>query len=161
MAFKRILAPVDYSEPSKHALMYAADLAQTFAAELDIVHVWDRPAYVSEAIMVGRPGDEQRSLADLIHENAQKDMAEFLSTVSLPPTVRASHRLLSGEPASTLLEELKKGQHDLIVLGTHGRTGLSHFIMGSVAEKLVRMSPIAVLTVPAGVGLKPIFSSEG
>lgn len=149
MAFKRILAPVDYSASSKAALGYAAELAQTFGATLDIVHVWDRPAYVSEAIMVGRPGDEQRSLAELIRENAQKDMDEFLSTVTLPAGVAASHRLLSGEPASTLLEELKKDQHDLVVLGTHGRTGFSHLIMGSVAEKLVRHSPVAVLTVPS------------
>jgi nucleotide-binding universal stress UspA family protein len=99
--------------------------------------------------MVGRPGDEQRSLSELIRENAQKDMDEFLAGVVVPAGVRASHRLLSGEPASTLLDELKKNQHDLVVLGTHGRTGITHLIMGSVAEKLVRHSPIAVLTIPA------------
>jgi nucleotide-binding universal stress UspA family protein len=58
-------------------------------------------------------------------------------------------RLLAGEPASALLAELKKGEHDLVILSTHGRTGLAHLLLGSIAEKLLRMSPVPVLTVPA------------
>jgi len=71
-----------------------------------------------------------------------------LSQVSLPPALSTTSRLISGEPASALLAELKKGEHDLVVLSTHGRTGLAHLLLGSIAEKLVRLSPVPVLTVP-------------
>ncbi|MEO6599994.1 MAG: universal stress protein, partial [Polyangiaceae bacterium] len=60
-----------------------------------------------------------------------------------------SSRLISGEPASALLSELKKGEHDLVIVSTHGRTGFAHLLLGSIAEKLVRMSPVPVLTVPS------------
>jgi nucleotide-binding universal stress UspA family protein len=68
--------------------------------------------------------------------------------------VKVSHRLCSGDPAGTVLAELKTGAFDLIVLGTHGRTGLMHMLLGSVAEKLVRLSPVPVLAVPP-VGRRP------
>jgi nucleotide-binding universal stress UspA family protein len=148
MAIRRILVPIDYSENSKAALAYGAELARSFEAALDIVHVWDRPTYVSDAVMVQRPGEAHKPIGELIRENAQKDMDEFMATVTLPSDVPTQSRLLSGEPASTLVAELKKGEHDLVVLSTHGRTGIAHLLLGSIAEKLVRMSPVPVLTVP-------------
>jgi universal stress protein A len=148
MSIRRILVPIDYSQNSKLALAYGADLAVTFGASLDIVHVWDRPTYVTDAVMVQRPGEAHKPIGELIRENAQKDMDEFLGELSLPSGVAVTSRLLSGEPASTLLTELKNGQHDLVVLSTHGRTGFAHLLLGSIAEKLVRLSPVPVLTVP-------------
>ena len=157
-AIARVLAPVDYSEGSRRALEYATELAASFRAELDVLHVWERPAYVPEDVVVHAPDVTQRSLTDLIRESAERRMNDFLASVSgarpkekrqFPP-----HRLLSGEPASKLIEELEKGEYDLVVLGTHGRTGLSRFLLGSIAEKLVRYSPVPVLTVP------PVQSSE-
>jgi universal stress protein A len=149
MPFRRILVPVDYSENSKASVHAAVALARELGGSLDLVHVWDRPTYVSDAVMVRRPGEEQRSLAELIHENAEKDMAEFLASLSLPSDVVVTHRLCSGEPASTLIAELKQRKHDLVILSTHGRTGLLHLLLGSVAEKLIRFSPVPVLTVPS------------
>ena len=148
MGIRRIMIPIDYSENSKAALSYGADLALSFGASLDIIHVWDRPTYLTDAVMVQRPGEAHKPLGELIRENAQHDMDEFLAQVRLPSGVPASSRLLSGEPASALLAELKKGEHDMIVLSTHGRTGFAHLLLGSIAEKLVRLSPIPVLTVP-------------
>ena len=149
MGIRRIMVPIDYSENSKAALAYAAELALGFGASLDIVHVWDRPTYLTDAVMVQRPGEAHKPIGELIRENAERDMAEFLGEISLPPAVPTSNRLVSGEPASALLTELKKGEHDLVVLSTHGRTGIAHLLLGSIAEKLVRMSPVPVLTVPA------------
>jgi universal stress protein A len=146
--FRSILVPVDYSEPSKGSVRYAAALAASVGATLHIVHVWDRPTYATDAVLVRHQGKEHQSLAALIQDNAEKDMSEFLASLALPPNVKLSHRLLSGDPAGTLLDELKRGQYDLVVVGTHGRTGLMHLLLGSVAEKLVRLSPIPVLTVP-------------
>jgi len=153
MGIRRILIPIDYSENSKAALAYGAELAQSFGASLDIVHVWDRPTYVTDAVMVQRPGEAHKPIGELIRENAQHDMDEFISSITLPSGVPVQTRLLSGDPASTLIAELKKSQHDLVVLSTHGRTGIAHLLLGSIAEKLVRLSPIPVLTVPlAGRG---------
>ena len=152
MGIRRIMIPIDYSENSKAALAYGAELAVTFGASLDIVHVWDRPTYVTDAVMVQRPGEAHKPIGELIRENAQKDMNEFISSITLPSGVPSQTRLLSGEPAATLVAELKKGEHDLIVLSTHGRTGFAHLLLGSIAEKLVRLSPVPVLTVPLGRG---------
>jgi universal stress protein A len=146
--FVRILVPVDYSPSSRHSAEYALSLAAKVGAAVDVVHVWDKPTYVSDAVMVRRPGEEQRSLADLVRENAESDMKDFMSGLAVPPGVTVGRRLCSGEPVSTLVAELKKGEHQLVVIGTHGRTGLAHVLLGSVAERLVRYSPVPVLTVP-------------
>lgn len=147
MNIQSILVPVDYSPCSAAAVRFAVEVASKFGAELDVVHVWDRPAYVSEAIQVGH-GNATRSLVDLIRENAQAEMAEFVAKLSLPASFKLSTRLLSGNPAATVLKVLQEGKHQLLVVGTHGRTGLRHMLLGSVAEKLVRLSPVPVLTVP-------------
>lgn len=149
MGIRRILVPIDYSENSKAALAYSADLALGFGSSLDIVHVWDRPTYLTDAVMVSRPGEAHKPIGELIRENAQHDMDEFLGTLSLPASLTTTSRLISGEPASALLEVLKAGEHDLVVLSTHGRTGFAHLLLGSIAEKLVRLSPVPVLTVPS------------
>ncbi len=149
MGIRRILVPIDYSQNSQAALAYGAELAVTFGASLDIVHVWDRPTYVTDAVMVQRPGEAHKPIGELIRENAQKDMNEYLSSITLPSGVPSTSRLLSGDPASSLIAELKKGEHDLVVLSTHGRTGFAHLLLGSIAEKLVRLSPVPVLIVPA------------
>jgi len=148
MGIRRIMIPIDYSENSKVALTYGAEFALGFGASLDIVHVWDRPTYLTDAVMVQRPGQAHQPIGELIRENAQHDMNEFLSQVTLPSGLQTSSRLITGEPASALLGELKKGEHDLVILSTHGRTGFAHLLLGSIAEKLVRMSPVPVLTVP-------------
>ncbi|HLV65081.1 MAG TPA: universal stress protein [Polyangiaceae bacterium] len=147
MAFQRILVPVDYSEDSRAALAVAVDLARSLGATLDVVHVWDRPSYVSDTVLVGH-GAEQRPLGELIRENAELEMKEFLDALNLPSGITRSSRLISGAPAAALLEELRTGNYDLVVMGTKGRTGFAHLLLGSVAEKLVRHSPVPVLTVP-------------
>ncbi len=147
MNIQSILVPVDYSACSAAAVRLAAEVASKFGAELDVVHVWDRPAYVSEAIQVGH-GNDARSLVELIRENAQSEMAEFMAKLSVPASLKLSTRLLAGNPAATVLKALNEGKHQLLVVGTHGRTGLRHMLLGSVAEKLVRLAPVPVLTVP-------------
>jgi nucleotide-binding universal stress UspA family protein len=146
MAFRKILAPVDYSDNSRASLEVAAELAKTYSATLEIVHVWDRPTYITEAVMVGHAGGH-RPLTELIVENAENDMKSFLAGTSLA-TAAVQTRLLSGDPATELLREIERGQYDLVVVGTHGRSGLNRLLVGSIAEKLVRHSPIPVLTIP-------------
>lgn len=152
VAIRRVLVPVDYSVGARGALEYASALAAPLSAAIDVVHVWDRPSYVSEEVVVHGPGDTRRSLGELIRQNAEREMEEFLASAgpASPEQPRPAHRLLSGEPASTLIAELDKGAHDLVVLGTHGRTGLKRFLLGSIAEKLVRYSNVPVIAVPRG-----------
>lgn len=148
MNIESIVVPVDYSDYSRRALEVGADLAVRFGAELEVVHVWDRPSYVPDTLVVGRAHETPRSLTDLIRENAEREMDEFLAGTALPKDVAVTHRLESGEPASTLVKHFEQRACDLVVVGTHGRTGVRHLLLGSVAEKLVRLSPVPVLTVP-------------
>ena len=145
MAFKSILVPVDYSEPSRRALELALTLAG--AAEVTVVHVWDKPAYVGEEQVMHADGS-RRSLTELIRDNAERDMSEFLALVRAPDGKTYSHRLISGDPVSAIIAEASKPGYDLLVVGTHGRTGMTKLLLGSVTEKLIRLSPLPVLTVP-------------
>ncbi len=148
MTIERILVPVDYSSCSRAALKFAVQLAERFQATLDIVHAWDRPSYVTEAVLTTKDPLSGKSLIRMIQENAEHDLNEFLSSTDVKPGTLPVGRLVTGDPASVLLQELKHGGYGLVVVGTHGRTGLSHVLLGSVAEKLVRLSPVPVVTVP-------------
>jgi nucleotide-binding universal stress UspA family protein len=145
MAFRSILVPVDYSEPSRRALELALSLDE--AAQVTVVHAWDRPAYVGEEL-VAHPDGSRRSLSELIRENAERDMTEFLAQVKAPPGKAFKHQLITGDPVSAIIAEATKPGYDVLVVGTHGRTGMTKLLLGSVTEKLIRLSPIPVLTVP-------------
>ena len=145
MAFRSILVPVDYSEPSRRALELALGLDET--AQVTVVHAWDRPAYVGEEV-VAQPDGSRRSLSELIRENAEREMTEFLSRVTPPPGKTFTHQLITGDPVTAIIAEASKPDYDVIVIGTHGRTGMTKLLLGSVTEKLIRLSPIPVLTVP-------------
>ena len=148
MSISRILVPVDYSEHSRAAVEYGGHVAERFGATLDVIHVWDRPSYVPAEALVAHAGGK-KSLVDMIRENAEAEMSEFLATCQAPAGVALTHHLESGEPASTILRVAGERAADLIVAGTHGRTGVRHLLLGSVAEKLVRLAKVPVLTVPA------------
>jgi nucleotide-binding universal stress UspA family protein len=148
-AVRRILVPVDYSAGSAHALAYATGLSSALGAELEVVHIWDRPSFVSDQLSVQLPDGRKQSVGELVRENVEREIVSFLEAQrTLPTAALPPHRLLSGEPASSLLSELERGHHDLVVMGTRGHTGLKHLLLGSVAEKLVRLSPVPVITVP-------------
>lgn len=148
MQIEKILVAVDYSDCSAKALTQAASLAKTLGAKLDVVHAWERPSYLSDALMVQHGDGRHGSLVELIRDNAQAEMSAFVARAGLPPGLGVEQRLLAGNPAAKILEELERGQHQLLVVGTHGRTALAHVLLGSVAETLVRLSPVPVLTIP-------------
>jgi nucleotide-binding universal stress UspA family protein len=75
-------------------------------------------------------------------------MSEFLARATLGAATKLEHQLLSGEPVTVILQEATKHGYDLMVVGTRGRTGVTRLLLGSVTEKLIRLSPIPVLTVP-------------
>lgn len=138
---QRILVPVDFSEPSKQALDYALFIAQRFDAPIDVLHVWKMSEYAGDDMVVLTRSEPELTLSTYLRSHADQLLTNFLN--GLPHGKRL---LEEGDPASTIARVAKEGNYDLVVMGTHGRTGLSHLMMGSVAEKVVRMAPCPVLT---------------
>ncbi|HJZ87263.1 MAG TPA: universal stress protein [Polyangia bacterium] len=143
----KILVPVDFSACSRAALDYAAFLGGRFTASIDVLHVWQPPHVVGGAeMLVYAEGQPQRTLAEFARTHAGKEMEEFLATIE-NRGLKVRGRLETGDPYVTILRVAADEKYDLIVMGTHGRTGLQHLLMGSVAEKVVRRSSCPVLTI--------------
>jgi nucleotide-binding universal stress UspA family protein len=145
--WKRICCPVDFSEPSRVAMRVAAGLASKFGAELALLHAWTPPAY---DLPEGGPlftEEFTRKATARIDEllAAWKREAESVGAA------RVSTAIAHGVPFEEIVRFAADGRYDLIVMGTHGRTGLQHAIIGSVAERVVRVAKCPVLTIrPAG-----------
>jgi len=143
--FKRILCPVDFSEPAHVGLAAAVELAARFSAELLVVHVV--PPVPVAAIPQAAPafdvGVYQNELADSAEEGVEKMVAD-----EIPDGIRARSVVIKGEPAHEIVRVAGEQQADLIVMSTHGESGWRRFVFGSVAEKVVRLAPCPVLTVP-------------
>lgn len=149
---KKILVPVDFSEGSQHALQYALTLAEPMGATVEVLHVWEPPAYVGPEMVVQLNAESgERTLADFARTEVKKELEEFLSKVTSPNKSSDSleGKLEFGSVVPTIIDYARNGQYDLIIIGTHGRTGLSRFILGSIAENVVRRSEVPVLTVRA------------
>ena len=140
----RILLPTDFSEYAKAAQNYAVDLAKKFGAELHLLHV-----SVDMLAMVPEPGMNFLPPGDYLRD-MQKAAKEALSQILPGDTcdgVKIVRDVRLGSPFVEIVRYAKDTDIDLIVIGTHGRTGLAHALMGSTAEKVVRKAPCPVLTV--------------
>ena len=145
--YRRILCPVDTSECSERALSEALSLAQRFDASVEILHVYHVPAYVQPSVLVWASVGP-RPLWEVAEEQARSELEGFLSRMSLLDRGRTSTALEVGDPAITIAERARRDNHDLIVMGTHGRTGARRLVLGSVAERVVRLASCPVLVVP-------------
>ena len=137
----RILVPVDFSPHSDRALRYAETLADRFGAALHLVHVVEVPAMWGAEIY---PTDLDVLVSDLA-KNAEEHLASCRASVSASAPITTDVQV--GRAATTIVQCASKTGADLIAMGTHGRGGLSHLFMGSVAERVVRTAPCPVLTV--------------
>ncbi|MCX8085014.1 MAG: universal stress protein [Calditerrivibrio sp.] len=141
---KKILVPTDFSETSKYAMQYAIEFAKNFGAELRIVHViFDE----SQIVAFYLPQVTFQNLDQELEESAKKQMDEFLAHFPELKEVTYDVKMLKGTAFVEIISEAKDMKADLIIIGTHGRTGLEHVLFGSTAEKVVRKSPCPVLTV--------------
>lgn len=141
----RILVPVDFSPAATDAFRYALTLAVPLGASIEVVHAWSRV-----------PGLTSLTEVDVAKEmaaNATAQLRTLLEQTEVPPSVTVSARVVEGE-AWRIISELSSFV-DLVVMGTHGRTGLDRIIMGSTAERVIRMAACPVLTVRNGA-LTPI-----
>ena len=134
---KTILHPTDYSESSAAAFDVACALARDFRAELVVCHVAPYPVTGTADGMVFE-----------IPSGSEGEMVDKLKTVRPKDTsIRVTHRLIRGDAAKEILAAAAACHADLIVMGTHGRTGLSRFLLGSVAEVVLRSANCPVVTV--------------
>ena len=142
--FTRILVPTDFSAPSNAALTLAKRMAEMSGASLHLLHVLeDSMTTAAAAVGVYEPTAELRE--------RWREGARTLLCTQLTPAEQASFRstedVVFGTPARTIVEHAKANDIDLIVMGTHGRGGVEQLLMGSVAERVVRLASCPVLTV--------------
>lgn len=143
----RILYPTDFSEHALVALGYAKSFAEQFDAELHCVHVLDE-AY-QYWLMFGPDGAPAAPNVGQMLAVAQQQMGEFTAK-HLAGIAKLTTKVITGRPFVEIIQYARDNQIDMIVLSTHGRSGLKHVLMGSVAERVVRKAPCPVLTVHAG-----------
>jgi nucleotide-binding universal stress UspA family protein len=141
MAVKNILVPTDFSPTSDTALRYAAEMALTLGARLYLMHV---PGRTGEHFEANFPHGQFEAAA-------RKGLSSFLTTEDIA-RLRPEYAVRVGTPAEEIVRYADFCDVDLIIMGTHGRTGLAHALMGSVAEQVVRVAPCPVLLVRAAKG---------
>ncbi len=139
MNAKKILLPVDFSTAGEAAMQMATMLARDSGATLVILHVEEPPlAYGGGEMYYGLVEPDRTELTRMLHEIKPSD-----------PSIPVVYRLVTGDPATSVVQAAEEEGADFIVVGTHGRTGLGRLLMGSVAEAIVRKAKCPVVTVKA------------
>jgi nucleotide-binding universal stress UspA family protein len=149
----RVLVPTDFSETSDAALDFARTIAETFGASLHLLHVFEDPfvtgPFAVETYAPAPPATRAAMLDDaarrLAHRLPPADKGHFNGTTEI----------VTGISAPAIVEYAREHDIDLIVIGTHGRTGMAHLLLGSVAERVVRTASCPVLTVHKERGVVP------
>lgn len=141
---RRLLVPVDFSDSSLRALRYAAELAADSGGSLTIVHV---VAADYGWLDLGR--EEYRDLDKSLQKQAAVSLGE-LADQNVPKGVPTNLEVRIGRPADEIVAAASEAKADLIVLSTHGRTGLNRFLIGSVAERVAARAPCPVYLMPRG-----------
>jgi nucleotide-binding universal stress UspA family protein len=145
IALKKILVATDFSEPSDAALAYGRELARTFGASLTVLHIADNiltRAYGADGIVLADP-ELQRE----IETSAQRQVDAVLFDDDRKMLGAVGLVITSNSPSAAIVTYARDASVDLIVMGTHGRGQIAQLLMGSVAERVVRIAPCPVLTV--------------
>ena len=140
---RSILVPVDFSDHAGVALSHARELADSFGATLDVLHVFERPIH-PEIYLGGMPLETPEFTAV---EGSLKEALETFAREASGPAVETSVHVREGRAVPGILDFAAEAGSDLIVIATHGLTGMAHVLLGSVAEKVVRRASSPVLTV--------------
>lgn len=142
---RSILVPTDLSAESRRAVDFAVLLADKFEATLELLHVWEPLRYLPPDAMLAVPGWSPLSVEDFARQEARRELEELARSLRKEGRLLRT-RLEVGAAAPTILDVAGEA-FDLVVMGTHGRTGLSRLVLGSVAQKVVAGAPCPVLTV--------------
>jgi len=140
----RILVAVDFSSGSRAALQQAIALADQLGASVTVLHVAEVPAFRSEPRIA--TGSGSTSLTEYATSEARRELDAFLQDVPGEQRSRLETRIEAGRSRDRIIACAKEG-FDLLVMGTHGRTGRAHSLAGSVTESVIRVAPIPVLAV--------------
>lgn len=140
----KILVPVDFSEDASRAIETAIDLGRRYEASITLLNVLEPTAFVvfpeSTGVYDGTsPSAAMTQIAEALSKAKESALAQGARAVEVQQR--------RGYPPQEIIDFARAGGFDLIVMGTHGRTGLAHMLIGSVAERVVRMAPCSVLTV--------------
>lgn len=147
---RRILCPLDFSRFSRHALEQAVALARETGADISVLHVFTF-APVAQSVTAGATIPLEPMRLDASGRSAiTSDMAAFIEDVDTAG-VTLSTTLFEGDPVTRILDRATDWNADVIVMGTHGRTGFERLLLGSITEKVLRKAPCPVLTVPPRV----------
>jgi nucleotide-binding universal stress UspA family protein len=141
--FQRIVVPTDFSPDSERAVRVASELSRTYAAPLSIVHIYDPVAYPLPDGYVMYTSAQLSSMWEEFERRLAQAKADALEAGAVQPETR----LLQGLTAAEIVRFARDGGYDLIEMGTHGRTGLSRVLLGSVAARVVQTAACPVLTV--------------
>jgi nucleotide-binding universal stress UspA family protein len=140
---KKILVPVDFSEYSKMAVDYSVEFAKKFGSELILIYVIEPILYPSDFGLGQIPINQ----VDLEIQSKAEDELKRLIDEKIPPTIKTNYFVRTGKPFLEIINAAKEQDCDLIIIASHGHTGIEHILFGSTAEKVIRKSPIPVLTV--------------
>lgn len=143
MPWKKVLCPIDFSDSARAAMRAAAELTRHFDGELTLFHSYQLPGYtLPEGSVVASPKMLQE-LADQAEAHLTEWRADALAMGA--PRVQTGKAI--GDPAMEIVDVAQREGFDLVVMGTHGRTGLRHALLGSIAERVVRRASCPVLTI--------------
>ena len=142
MPTQHFLVPIDFSEYADHALAYAIRLTSTLDAQLTLLHVMQPLPMAGVDMGVALPATYLQE----VEAEVQRSMEAALARVTAAGLI-GECVVLYGVPFQEIVDTAKARQVDLIIMGTHGRTGLLYVLLGSVAEKVVRLAPCSVLVV--------------
>ncbi len=145
---RKIICPVDFSEPSDAALRSAVDLAERYSAAIILVHAINQidPTPPPSYTLTTQVMDQIPQIMGQMTENAHNAMQELIDKHA-GKRILADHRVVIGDPATSIVALADEEQADLIVMATHGRSGIKGLFFGSVAEKVVRSAACPVLTM--------------
>jgi nucleotide-binding universal stress UspA family protein len=146
--FKKILIATDFSDDSVRALEYAEEMARKFGAEIVLLHV-DQPLAPVMLTPEFGPAVDMGAMSQIAEEQrllAQRELDKIVGRLR-DGGLKARSLLRVGAPFLEIIHAAQTENADLIVMGTHGRTGLTHVLLGSVAERVVQKAPCAVLTI--------------
>jgi nucleotide-binding universal stress UspA family protein len=141
----RILVPTDFSPHSKQALDRALTLAERMGASVDVLHVWEPPPHLEPYVMDMVPGAPAGELETMVLAQEGRLLHEWLEPYRSGPI--PLHPYLERGPAADTILRVAASGYDLVVMGTHGRTGLARLFMGSVAQKVAARASCPVMTV--------------
>lgn len=149
---RKILVPVDFSACSDEAIVYAGFLASKLAASVEVVHAWHPPydlgPFLGQLAITDPDTGQERSLSEFVEQQAREALDRTIAELT-ERGLTVTGRLVEGSPKRAIVHCVEDGDYDLVVLGTHGRTGLAHVLMGSVAEWILRHVTVPVVTVRA------------